>query len=186
MRKVTPIRKTGNKSSNSAENQTAVEPTEADELQQVRELLFGQQSREQERHTEQLERNVDRKLGSLESAVDTKFKRIGVETSRINRALSKAAELRSAENVELQQAIQTNHQLIDELSAKLENEKAELNRLISAEAARAAERHRELELSNDKQFDEIRSAMASKTTSEREHLANMLRTMANELVRGSD
>jgi uncharacterized protein YicC (UPF0701 family) len=89
---------------------TAREPS----LEQVREILFGAESRRAEAARRALESKIAERLGRLEAEYERRFEKL---LQDLQQRFDKACQLVEAESAERRKSIQTQH---DELIARLE------------------------------------------------------------------
>jgi uncharacterized protein YicC (UPF0701 family) len=98
------------------EGSTAKDPS----LEQVREILFGVESRRAEAARRALESKFTERLGRLEAEYERRFEKLLLD---LQQRYDKACELVTAEAAERRKSMQTQH---DELMARLEHAAASL------------------------------------------------------------
>ncbi|MGB1310627.1 MAG: hypothetical protein ACPG47_05420 [Leucothrix sp.] len=158
---------------------------ESDNLEAIREILFGEQSREAEKRRHDTHHTLQQNIAALKQDTQNQFEFLSAE-------INKLFKLLSDENANRQHDKQENHQLIDGVKASLEHAKAKhvadhdtLQQKLTEESSKleqqATKRYEDLSQKLEQASLELKS---DKT--DRGDLAKLLQGMAQQLLETTD
>lgn len=166
-------------------DEAQIETTDASELGQLREILFGQSNRDfqhqldqlsarVDQHIQQLSGRLDEQVKQLNSTIDARFdtlsKQLAEDSHQHQQSQNELKTLHDTLKAELEIAEASAHDETDKLDSRLKKEMDELESLFNQRHQALLERLQQV------------TAELSASKTDRKTLANLLSTMASNLA----
>lgn len=156
---------------------------DANKLSTIRDILFGEQAREDEEKRHSLHKELKTNLSQLQQETQSQFEQVSSELKKLHRLISTETEHRTSNNkitsqqlTQLQHALDESNNTHQQAQSKLQ---AEFTQKTEALDQQAKKWHQELSEKLEIASKELRSDKTDKGD-----LANMLRGMAEQLANG--
>lgn len=156
---------------------------DANKLSTIRDILFGEQAREDEEKRHSLHRELKANLGQLQQETQSQFEQVSSELKKLHSLISTETEHRITNNKSANQQIMQLQHTLDESKKSHQQAQSQLQQEFTQKAEelnqQAQQWHQELSEKLEIASKELRSDKTDKGD-----LAQMLRGMAEQLANG--